>query len=781
MKRFWNVFFPCCLRANDDYPGDYPRGVQGRSEHPVIPEAPKPNADTLENLQKQLNIEMQVRKGAENLILAYSKAPSKKKKHRKAAQRMHQDCVNKIQVLQTLILQAQKETCETSVSAPAPEEAPEIDAITSLGAELGESPVKDIEAMILEDVFEVASDVSSPASEEAPGVELEASLEKDIEAILEKILEDVFELVSDVSSPASEEASGVELEAAPEKDIETILEKILEDVFELVSDVSSPVLEEASGVELEASLEKDIEAILEKILEDVFELVSDVSSPALEEASGVELEATPEKDIEAILEKILEDVFELVSDVSSPALEEAPGVELEASLEKDIEAILEKILEDVFELVSDVSSPALEEAPGVELEASPEKDIETILEKILEDVFEIVTDTQSSPQPEPEEASAPTEASSPAHLSEPTPDIQIPVELPQETAAAPVITTEPEIPESSVENIIHEDPEAGGAQSQVNISLEDFRCCTMLGKGSFGKVLLAEYTKSNRFVALKAQNKIDLIRYMKVHRVMGEKEVFQAISSRQHPFLVNLFASFQTETHTIFAMEYVAGGNLETQLKNTPEGLPKPRAVFYAACITLGVEYLHQLNIVHRDLKAENIMIDQEGFAKITDFGLCKTGMGFGDRANSWCGSLPYMAPEIVSGGSYTRAVDWWSVGALLYAMLVGKTPYTAGYFFTEMTYKILNTPVKFPPHISKKGTALLRLLLEKNPSSRLGGSERRTRGKLKSIASSNCPSVVAVLPVVTASVSVERHIQLEHLSSKMLGIVSIANFGLFS
>uniref|UniRef100_A0A8C5Q0V5 Uncharacterized protein n=1 Tax=Leptobrachium leishanense TaxID=445787 RepID=A0A8C5Q0V5_9ANUR len=704
-------------------------------EHPVIPEAPKPNADTLENLQKQLNIEMQVKKGAENLILAYSMAPSKNKKHRKAAQRMHQDCVKKIQVLQTLILQVQKETCETSVSAPAPEEALEMDAITPLGAQLEEAPVKDIESIlekILEGVFEMVTDeVSSPVPEEATGEELQESPEKDIETILEKILEDVFEIVTIRESSKDSEPEedlemdaitplGAELEEAPVKDIESILEKILEGIFEMVTDeVSSPVPEEATGEELQESPEKDIETILEKILEDVFEIVTiRASSPYPEPEEALEMDAiTP------------------------------MGAELEEAPVKDIESILEKILEGVFEMVTDeVSSPVPEEATGEELQESPEKDIETILVKILEDVFEIVTIRESSPDPEPEEALD--------HLSEPTPDIQIAVELPQETAVTPVIITKPEIPVSSMENIVLEDPEL-----QHKISLQDFRCSAMLGTGGFGKVLLAQYKDSNRLVALKAQNKRKLLRMSTVDRILGEKEALQTISSRPHPFLVNIFASFQTDTHTIFVMEYVAGGDLEMQIKKSPNGLPKPRAVFYAACITLGVECLHQFNIVHRDLKAENIVIDREGFAKITDFGLCKTGMGFGDRTRSWCGSLPYMAPELVAERPYTRAVDWWSVGVLLYFMLAGKVRASSYYFSveilafhlvltasipnnehlrvfvfqmpytgktgTQLMNRIKRAPVEFQPVVSKKGRALLHLLLEKTPSVRLGAGEK--------------------------------------------------------
>ncbi|CAH2330321.1 serine threonine- kinase N2-like, partial [Pelobates cultripes] len=159
-----------------------------------------------------------------------------------------------------------------------------------------------------------------------------------------------------------------------------------------------------------------------------------------------------------------------------------------------------------------------------------------------------------------------------------------------------------------------------------------------------------------------------------------EKNIFQTVSRKRHPFLVNLYASFQTEDLVCFVMEYAAGGDLLSTLINNVVAFTENRAMFYAACCVLGLEFLHKKNIAHRDLKLRNIVVDKDGYAKITDFGLSKQDMGFHDRTNTFCGTLEYMAPEIFERKHYTRSVDWWSLGVVIYVMLISslktKIPY---------------------------------------------------------------------------------------------------------
>ncbi|VVC28232.1 Protein kinase domain,Protein kinase-like domain,Serine/threonine-protein kinase, active site, partial [Cinara cedri] len=119
-------------------------------------------------------------------------------------------------------------------------------------------------------------------------------------------------------------------------------------------------------------------------------------------------------------------------------------------------------------------------------------------------------------------------------------------------------------------------------------------------------------------------------------------------------------------------MEYAAGGDLNWHIENYG-AFTEPKAVFYAACVVLGVTYLHEHNIVYRDIKLNNLIMTTDGYIKIADYGLCKLNIGFGDRTSSFCGTAEFVAPEILIETSYTRSVDWWAFGILIYKMLVGE------------------------------------------------------------------------------------------------------------
>ncbi|ERE88179.1 serine/threonine-protein kinase N2 [Cricetulus griseus] len=209
------------------------------------------------------------------------------------------------------------------------------------------------------------------------------------------------------------------------------------------------------------------------------------------------------------------------------------------------------------------------------------------------------------------------------------------------------------------------------SQPRFQFNLQDFRCCAVLGRGHFGKVLLAEYKHTNEMFAIKALKKGDIVARDEVDSLMCEKRIFETVNSVRHPFLVNLFACFQTKEHVCFVMEYAAGGDLMMHIHT--DVFSEPRAVFYAACVVLGLQYLHEHKIVYRDLKLDNLLLDTEGFVKIADFGLCKEGMGYGDRTSTFCGTPEFLAPEVLTETSYTRAVDWWGLGVLIYEMLVGE------------------------------------------------------------------------------------------------------------
>ncbi|EFX88403.1 hypothetical protein DAPPUDRAFT_305606 [Daphnia pulex] len=260
------------------------------------------------------------------------------------------------------------------------------------------------------------------------------------------------------------------------------------------------------------------------------------------------------------------------------------------------------------------------------------------------------------------------------------------------------------------------------SQFTGGISLDNFRFISVLGRGHFGKVILAQYRNTGEYFAIKALKKGDIIARDEVESLLAEKRIFEVANSTRHPFLVNLFSCFQTDTHVCFVMEYAAGGDLMMHIH--ADVFTEPRAVFYAACVVLGLQYLHENKIIYRDLKLDNLLLDTEGYVKIADFGLCKEGMGFGDRTGTFCGTPEFLAPEVLTEPTYTRAVDWWGLGVLIFEMLVGESPFP-GDDEEEVFDSIVNDEVRYPRFLSLEAIAIMRRLLRKNPERRLGASER--------------------------------------------------------
>ncbi|CAG9584785.1 unnamed protein product [Danaus chrysippus] len=264
--------------------------------------------------------------------------------------------------------------------------------------------------------------------------------------------------------------------------------------------------------------------------------------------------------------------------------------------------------------------------------------------------------------------------------------------------------------------------ESDSRRQSGEMSMNSFRLLSVLGRGHFGKVILAQYKSTNEYFAIKALKKGDIIARDEVDSLLSEKRIFEVANAIRHPFLVNLFACFQTEQHVCFVMEYAAGGDLMMHIH--ADVFTEPRAVFYAACVVLGLQYLHENNIIYRDLKLDNLLLDTDGYVKIADFGLCKEGMGWGDRTGTFCGTPEFLAPEVLTETSYTRAVDWWGLGVLIFEMLVGESPFP-GEDEGEVFDSIVNDEVRYPRTLSLESIALMRRLLRKNPERRLGSSER--------------------------------------------------------
>ncbi|XP_007475160.1 serine/threonine-protein kinase N3 isoform X3 [Monodelphis domestica] len=234
---------------------------------------------------------------------------------------------------------------------------------------------------------------------------------------------------------------------------------------------------------------------------------------------------------------------------------------------------------------------------------------------------------------------------------------------------------------------------------------QDFCCIAVLGRGHFGKVLLAQYKKTGTFYAIKALKKQEVLSRDELESLYCEKRILEMVGHSGHPFLLSLLVCFQTPSHFCFVTEFVPGGDLMMRIH--ADVFPEPQARFYLACVVLGLQFLHEKKIVYRDLKLDNLLLDANGFLKIADFGLCKEGMGFGDRTSTFCGTPEFLAPEVLTDESYTRAVDWWGLGVLLYEMLVGECPFP-GDTEEEVFDCIVNEEAPYPHFLSVEGLALI-------------------------------------------------------------------------
>ncbi|KAL7060213.1 hypothetical protein AAHC03_09456 [Spirometra sp. Aus1] len=254
------------------------------------------------------------------------------------------------------------------------------------------------------------------------------------------------------------------------------------------------------------------------------------------------------------------------------------------------------------------------------------------------------------------------------------------------------------------------------------LCLKDFRFVAVLGRGHFGKVLLAESTRNHKFYALKTLKKAEILFRNEIDSLMSEKRIFQTITDARHPFLVNLVACFQSPDHVIFVMDYAPGGDLMLHIQESV--FSEHRAAFYAGCVVLGLEFLHSKKIIYRDLKLDNLLMDVEGYVKLADFGLCKEGMGPTDKTSTFCGTPEFLAPEVLTEPSYTRSVDWWGLGVLIFEMLVGECPFP-GNSEEEIFESITSREVRYPTSLSMEATLIMRRLLRRNPVQRLGASAK--------------------------------------------------------
>ncbi|KAF9013233.1 kinase-like domain-containing protein [Cyathus striatus] len=251
-----------------------------------------------------------------------------------------------------------------------------------------------------------------------------------------------------------------------------------------------------------------------------------------------------------------------------------------------------------------------------------------------------------------------------------------------------------------------------------HLSIDDFELITVIGKGSFGKVMQVRKRDTSRIYALKTIRKQHIVNRNEITHTLAERLVLAQVNS---PFIVPLKFSFQSEQKLYLVLAFVNGGELFHHLQRE-QRFNEERARFYSAELLLALEHLHELDVVYRDLKPENILLDYTGHIALCDFGLCKLNMKGDEKTNTFCGTPEYLAPEILNGHGYSidKTIDWWTLGVLLYEMLAGLPP-----FYDENTdkmyEKILHDPLVFGDEFSSEARSILTSLLSREPTRRLG------------------------------------------------------------
>ncbi len=253
---------------------------------------------------------------------------------------------------------------------------------------------------------------------------------------------------------------------------------------------------------------------------------------------------------------------------------------------------------------------------------------------------------------------------------------------------------------------------------------EDFQILKLIGKGTFGQVYQVRKKDTKRIYAMKVLQKKIIVQKKEVAHTVGERNILVRTAMTDSPFIVGLKFSFQTPTDLYLVTDYMSGGELFWHLQK--EGrFNEKRAKFYIAELILALQHLHLHDIVYRDLKPENILLDANGHIALCDFGLSKANLTKNDTTNTFCGTTEYLAPEVLlDEAGYTKMVDFWSLGVLVFEMCCGWSPFYAE--DTQQMYKnIAFGKVRFPKDtLSTEGRNFVKGLLNRNPKHRLGATD---------------------------------------------------------
>lgn len=249
------------------------------------------------------------------------------------------------------------------------------------------------------------------------------------------------------------------------------------------------------------------------------------------------------------------------------------------------------------------------------------------------------------------------------------------------------------------------------------ISIANLERVRIIGMGSYGIVYIAQHTPSRRFVAVKEMWKARLEESRQVHHICGEKQLLEKIDS---PFLLKFYTALQDDRKIYFVTELLLGGELFRRIVS-PAGKPITLSLqdarFYTVCCINSLAYLHERSVAYRDLKPENILLDNDGYAKLVDFGFAKKVSG---KTYTLCGTPEYLAPEIILSVGHGIAVDSWGLGVLLYEMVMGDSPFASGSDDHLAIYQnILQNRVAFPADCNETWKQLVMSLLHRQPERR--------------------------------------------------------------
>ncbi|XP_054036137.1 cGMP-dependent protein kinase 1-like [Dryobates pubescens] len=245
--------------------------------------------------------------------------------------------------------------------------------------------------------------------------------------------------------------------------------------------------------------------------------------------------------------------------------------------------------------------------------------------------------------------------------------------------------------------------------------------CVVLGTGGFGRVDLVRFRE--RLFALKRIRKDRVVGKQQQEHVRTERRV---LAGSRSPFVVRLFGTFRDRHYVYLLLEFCQGGELWTKLREM-RCFEEPVAVFCCACVVEALEYLHSHGIIYRDLKPENLMLDQRGYVKLVDFGFAKE-LGPGEKTFSFCGTPEYLAPEILRQEGHDFAVDFWMLGVLTFELLVGRPPFHSA--DPQQIYsRILDGVFSFPAFLGEAACSLISKLCRRRPGQRLGNTASGIRG----------------------------------------------------